>query len=65
VDLEAAHLRFGEREAAFALAPVWRTKLLNGWDDIDLTAQHRETLAAFAADRRAATPWGWPAQAQP
>ena len=64
VDLEAARLRFGAREAAFALDPVWRTKLLNGWDDIDLTAQHREALAAFAARRRAATPWAWPADAQ-
>jgi len=60
VDLDRLTLRFGERAAGFALDPVWRLKILNGWDDIDLTRRHAAALADFAARQRAGTPWAWP-----
>jgi 3-isopropylmalate/(R)-2-methylmalate dehydratase small subunit len=43
----------------FDIDPVWKTKLVNGWDDIDLTAAHGAEIAAFAAERRARAPWVW------
>ncbi|MDC7785204.1 3-isopropylmalate dehydratase small subunit [Rhodoplanes sp. TEM] len=44
----------------FAVDDVWRTKLLNGWDDIDLTLSHTEAVRAFAAERAAMYPWSLP-----
>lgn len=44
----------------FTLDPVWRLKLINGWDDIDLTASHASAITAFASLRRARAPWVWP-----
>jgi 3-isopropylmalate/(R)-2-methylmalate dehydratase small subunit len=60
VDLDAMTVGFGDRQAPFALDPVWRTKIMRGWDDIDLTASHRPALEAFAETRRAMG-WTWPA----
>ncbi len=60
VDLQRCEIRAGESVFGFALDPVWRTKLLHGWDDIDLTLNHRGEIAAFVnadAERR---PWAQP-----
>ena len=60
IDLEAGTITpEGGTALAFDLDPVWRTKLINGWDDIDLTAAHGAAIATFAAARRAAAPWVW------
>lgn len=59
IDLAAQTIRLGAGETGFEIDPVWKTKLLNGWDDIDLTASHRDRIAAFAQARRAAAPWLW------
>jgi 3-isopropylmalate/(R)-2-methylmalate dehydratase small subunit len=61
IDLETMTIRFGDRQAPLSLDPVWRTKIMRGWDDIDLTASHRPALDAYAAARRAVG-WTWPAQ---
>jgi len=60
IDLETMTLRFSDRQAPIALDAVWRTKIMRGWDDIDLTASHRPALEAFAKTRRAMG-WTWPA----
>lgn len=60
VDLEAGSITGAGAPVDFALDPVWRLKLINGWDDIDLTAAHAEAIAAYAAARRRDTPWNWP-----
>ncbi|HEX8663796.1 MAG TPA: 3-isopropylmalate dehydratase small subunit [Beijerinckiaceae bacterium] len=60
VDLEAQSIRAGDRAVAFAIDPVWRTKLLNGWDDLDLTASYSREIAAFAAADAARRPWTVP-----
>ena len=44
----------------FELDPVWRQKLINGWDDVDLTLAHGEEISAFVEARKAASPWVWP-----
>jgi 3-isopropylmalate/(R)-2-methylmalate dehydratase small subunit len=46
---------------SFNLDPVWQQKLINGWDDIDLTAQHKSRIAEFRAARLAAHGWALPA----
>ena len=60
VDLETQAITGDGPDLPFDIDPVWRTKLINGWDDIDLTAAHGAAIATFAAARRAAAPWVWP-----
>lgn len=57
VDLEAQQIGVGELNVPFSVSAVWRTKLLNGWDDIDMTRQHLEKIEAFAADYERQFPW--------
>ncbi|WP_302139448.1 3-isopropylmalate dehydratase small subunit [Halomonas alkalicola] len=57
VDLEKCRIQAGELDLAFTIAPVWRTKLLNGWDDIDLTRQRGEQIERFAAAYVRLHPW--------
>ncbi|PKP80219.1 MAG: 3-isopropylmalate dehydratase small subunit [Alphaproteobacteria bacterium HGW-Alphaproteobacteria-2] len=59
-DLESGTLHLGQRTIPFTLDPVWREKLLRGWDDIDLTASHAEAIAAFRAHDAEARPWARP-----
>ena len=44
----------------FDLDPVWREKLINGWDDIDLTRQHDSAIQSFGATRHDSRPWTVP-----
>jgi 3-isopropylmalate/(R)-2-methylmalate dehydratase small subunit len=62
VDLESQTILCGDRTVAFAIDPVRRTKLLNGWDDIALTESYRDRIAAFKAADRARRPWAVPAE---
>ena len=59
IDLAAQTLTVAGRSVPFALDPVWKLKLLNGWDDLDLTARHSPEIAAHAARTRARAPWLW------
>ncbi|MBU2357382.1 MAG: 3-isopropylmalate dehydratase small subunit [Alphaproteobacteria bacterium] len=61
VDLETATATIAGHCVTFDLDPVWQQKLMNGWDDIDLTAQHSDSIKAFGAARHAAHPWALPA----
>jgi 3-isopropylmalate/(R)-2-methylmalate dehydratase small subunit len=63
VDLERQTIARGNRIFAFAVDPVSRNQLLNGWDDIDLTEAYRERIAAFKAVDRERRPWARPPQA--
>ncbi len=58
VDLEAGEVRGPNIKLPFALDPFRRHCLLNGLDDIGLTEQNLEAIAAFEEKRRAAMPWG-------
>lgn len=60
VDLQAGNLRICGRDYAFQLPQVWREKLMNGWDDIDLTTARAPQIAAYKTARRASNPWVWP-----
>ena len=63
IDLATTTLTFGDQTIPFALDPVWREKLINGWDDIDLTRQHIDTIAAYRETLGTKEPWRFPAQA--
>jgi 3-isopropylmalate/(R)-2-methylmalate dehydratase small subunit len=56
IDLEALEVRFGGRTVPFELDPDTRHRLLNGLDDIGLTLQQDEAIAAFERDRERAGP---------
>jgi 3-isopropylmalate/(R)-2-methylmalate dehydratase small subunit len=60
VDLERQTIVCEGRTFAFSIDAVRRTRLLNGWDDIALTASYRDRIAAFAAEDRVRRPWAAP-----
>jgi 3-isopropylmalate/(R)-2-methylmalate dehydratase small subunit len=61
VDLESQSIACGEWRCGFTIDPARRTRLLNGWDDFDVTHSFREEIAAFRAADRKARPWALPA----
>ncbi len=50
--IKTAGLRLG-----FSIDPVWRMKLLKGWDDLDLTLSHQAQIESFFVLATAARPW--------
>lgn len=61
IDLEGRAITIGTHRFAFDLEDVPLQKLINGWDDIDLTAAHGEQIETFRRARRQQFPWAWPA----
>ena len=51
VDLEAQEVRFGARSARFEIDPEIRRRLLGGLDDIALTLQLDDAIAAYESER--------------
>jgi len=62
VDLEQQTIQCGDQSFRFAIDPVHRTRLLNGWDNIALTESYMGEIAAFKMADRARRPWATPAQ---
>ena len=60
IDLENRQIVMGDVQAEFALGDAARTKLINGWDDIDLTRAEAERITAYRATRAQSAPWVWP-----
>jgi 3-isopropylmalate/(R)-2-methylmalate dehydratase small subunit len=60
VDLEQQTIVCGNVTYNFAIDPVRRMRLLNGWDDIALTGSYRDRIAAFKSEDRARRPWALP-----
>lgn len=63
VDLEQQTISRGNLKYGFVIDPVSRSQLLNGWDDIDLTENHRDQIEAFKAKDRLSRPWVAPTMA--
>jgi 3-isopropylmalate/(R)-2-methylmalate dehydratase small subunit len=61
IDLERQLIVCGNRSYSFAIDPVSRDQLINGWDDIDLTESYRDRIAAFIAEDQPGRPWATPA----
>jgi len=60
LDLERQTIVCGNRTHKFTIDPVRRMRLLNGWDDIALTENYRERIAAFKARDQSERPWAFP-----
>lgn len=60
IDLAAQTLTAGNLVVGFAIDPVWKTQLLNGWDDIDLTLAAGPAIERFRAEDVKARPWAAP-----
>jgi 3-isopropylmalate/(R)-2-methylmalate dehydratase small subunit len=56
VDLEAQEVRFGDTVASFQIDPETKHRLLNGLDDIALTLQQDEAIAAYEAEHERSGP---------
>ena len=59
IDLQDRSVAAGGMQWRFDVDPVWRTKLLNGWSDVDLTLCRRAEIDAFARADRERRPWAW------
>ena len=62
VDLERQTISCGNRIYSFAVDPVSRNQLINGWDDIDLTESNRDRIEAFRSVDQKRRPWASPAK---
>lgn len=60
IDLDQGALAIGGKIYGFELPSKWRQKLVNGWDDIDMTLSHQAEISAFRDARRAEHGWAWP-----
>lgn len=60
IDLEGGQISLNGQTVGFDLNVGWRMKLLNGWDDIDLTRTEAQRIADYRDRRRQAAPWVWP-----
>ncbi|SDR60191.1 3-isopropylmalate/(R)-2-methylmalate dehydratase small subunit [Rhizobiales bacterium GAS191] len=60
IDLEAQRVSCGPVSFAFDIDPLRKTKLLNGWDDIDITLSHAAEIARFTAADAKERPWALP-----
>jgi 3-isopropylmalate/(R)-2-methylmalate dehydratase small subunit len=65
VDLEQQNIVCGNHTYRFTIDPVRRMRLLNGWDEIALTENVSDRIAAFKAKDRAARPWAVPPGMEP
>ncbi|WP_299815478.1 3-isopropylmalate dehydratase small subunit [uncultured Roseibium sp.] len=61
VDLVAGTIRIAGREIALELEEEKGAKLINGWDDIDLTRSHAQVIASFRSSHFQRAPWVRPA----
>ena len=60
VDLEEQTIKSGNYVVPFTIDPARKTRLINGWDELDMTAQYRDKIEAFAAKDRTERPWAVP-----
>jgi 3-isopropylmalate/(R)-2-methylmalate dehydratase small subunit len=60
VDLNEQTISGNEISVPFAIDPVWCMKLLNGWDDIDLTLNQADAIARFREEDSSRRPWALP-----
>lgn len=63
IGLKDHSLTLGDSTARFQLDESWKVKLINGWDDIDLTQGYAEAITAYKSNRSQTVPWAWPVAA--
>lgn len=63
IDLSASAIEINGSILTFALEESWRIKLINGWDDIDLTQHYACDISRYKDMRNQTASWAWPAAA--
>ncbi|WP_425046041.1 3-isopropylmalate dehydratase small subunit [Primorskyibacter sp. S87] len=63
IDISSRRVTLGTFSAGFELDDSWAEKLVNGWDDIDLTMNRAADITAFKQTRSQTAPWAWPVAA--
>jgi 3-isopropylmalate/(R)-2-methylmalate dehydratase small subunit len=62
VDLRSQSIASGELQFQFAVDPSRRDRLLNGWDDFDVTNSFRKEIADFRSLDQRRRPWATPGE---
>lgn len=57
LDLQACTVRAAGRSFDFQIDPVWRVRLLQGWDEIDMTRRFTDAIAAWCRHDQELRPW--------
>lgn len=57
VNLEKQTISFGVHQISFDINPTWKVKLINGWDDIDLTLAKTSKINSFRKQYLKKYPW--------
>ena len=57
VDLQRQCISLGELTVSFDINRTWKLKLLNGWDDIDLTLERTPAIEHFRTNYKNRYPW--------
>ncbi|MDE4175669.1 3-isopropylmalate dehydratase small subunit [Phaeobacter sp. PT47_59] len=60
IDIETRSITLDGAQFGFVLDDSWAAKLINGWDDIDLTLNHSAAITAFKQKRGQTAAWAWP-----
>lgn len=60
VDLVAQTVTAGNRVFSFTVRADWKTRLVNGWDDIDITQSYGDAIAEFLERDAVERPWAQP-----
>ena len=60
IDLVNQTIVAGNLVVPFAVDPVWKTQLLSGFDDVDLTLAEQARIDRFRADDASIRPWATP-----
>lgn len=61
INVERREITFGSQALPFDLDTSAKTKLINGWDDIDLTKAYQVSIDTFAQNRQRLHAWTQPA----
>lgn len=60
IDLMSATIITSQFSVPFEIDKMWQQKLINGWDDTDLTRQHQAQIDLFRSQRIRKMSWIWP-----
>jgi 3-isopropylmalate/(R)-2-methylmalate dehydratase small subunit len=60
VDLEAQRIMAGNSVFPFSIRADWKKRLINGWDDVDLTKSYAMQIEAYVTADAGQRPWAAP-----
>jgi len=60
INLQDQTVSIGEHTVRFDIDSGWKTKLLHGWDDIDLTLSRTQEIKQYREQRLRDVAWAWP-----